>query len=274
MDNVVLEKMRNEMQKTRDVLSAVVTALGTLDVSLDALTVATQAIMNGLQVYTTSTLTPSLAVTKGAGFPVFNSDDRMIYVSDGANWVPISSVNLSNFAHTGSTRNAWYTSPSTGTALSTALLVVNRLYALPFIISQKRVIDQMAFNVTAFVAGNIRIGIYKAGTDGYPSTLVADVGAVVISANGVKTLSASPLPITLGPGLYYLAMVTDSASTVRGFAVASMLPVLGVSSALGTAQMLGYYVALAYGALPATFTAGGTAIVAAPLPAVFARFSS
>lgn len=272
MDSVVLEKMRNEMQKTRDVLSAIVTALATMDVSIDALTTATTAIVNGLSVYTTATL-PS-AVTKGAGFPVFNSDDRMIYVSDGANWVPISSVNLSNFALVGATLNAWYTSPSTGTALSTATLVANRLYAMPFIISQKRVIDQVAINVTAFVAGNIRLGIYKVNSVGYPGTLVADFGVVSSGSNGVKTLSASPLPVTLGPGLYYLALVSDNASVIRGFAVASLLPVLGISSALGTAPTLGYYVALTYGALPSTFTAGGTAITAAPLPAIFVRFSS
>jgi hypothetical protein len=263
--NEMLEKIRNELQKNRPDYSSIVTAL-------NSLTTAMQATKSGLEVYTTATL-PS-AVTKGAGFPVFNTDDRMVYVSDGASWVPISSVSLGNFAPTGAVFNNWVSSPATGTAMSTAVLAANTLYGMPFLISQKRVIDRVAVCVTAFVAGNVRLGLYRADASGRPAALVADFGQIVVAANAVYTLSAAPLPLTLGPGLYFLALVSSSASTIRGFAVAGLIPVLGVSSALGTAWSLGFSVAFPYAALPDPFTAGFAVRTAAPLPAIFARFSS
>jgi hypothetical protein len=228
-----------------------------------------------IDTYMRMTRKPREAGSSNNAFPfekIRNELQRLRIAIENTNGFSVSAVPTLSPAY-GATLNQWYTSPFTGTALSTAVLVVNTLYAMPFVVTKKRTIDQVAINVTAFVAGNVRVGLYS-DAGGYPGALVAEFGSIAVASNGVKTLSASPLPVTLDPGVYWLAIVTDSASTIRGFAVASLIPVLGYASTLPTAASLGWSVAYTYAALPSTFPGSASVRTAAPLPAVFARFTS
>ena len=202
--------------------------------------------------------------------------ESIILQSDGANWRILArrDYDASAYRAKGSTLNQWFTSPVTGTALTTGAPAANTLYAIPFIVSKVMTIDQMAINVTTLGSGSTpRVGIYADNGNSYPGALVVDAGTQSGGATGVKTYTTG-LPVTLDPGLYWLAYVTNAtAPTIRTFAVASLNPVLGYSSALGTAPNLGWSVAFTFAALPSTFTAGGTPVTAVPIPTVFVRTS-
>lgn len=196
--------------------------------------------------------------------------------SDGTNWRILQrrDYDLSAYRAKGATLNQWYSSPISSTALTVGTPLANTLYAIPFIVSKSTTIDAMAINVTTLGSGSTpRVGIYADNGNDYPGALVVDAGTQSGATTGVKTYSTG-LPVTLDPGLYWLAYVTNAtAPAIRTFAVTGMNPVLGLSSALGTAPNLGWSVAFTFGALPSTFTAGGAAFIAAPIPAVFVRTS-
>jgi hypothetical protein len=164
---------------------------------------------------------------------------------------------------------AWYTSPVTGTALTTGALTANRLYAIPFIVSKRTVSDRIAINVTTAGTGNARLGIYEdIGT--YPSKLLLDAGAISIASTGIKSATISHV---LMPGLKWLVVVSNGTPTIRSFAVASMVPILGFNNTLPITPNLGLYVTFTYAALPITFPSSPTMIVAVPIPAVFVRLA-
>lgn len=210
-----------------------------------------------------------------------NRGETIIIQSDGTNWRVLSrrAYDIMGYRTKGSTLNQWYTSPNNGTALTTGAGTVNVLRAIPFVVSKVMTVDQMTINVTTAGAGgtgNSRVGIYADNGNNYPGALVVDAGAAVTTTTGVKTFTTG-LPVTLDPGLYWLAYVHDNATTaptVRAFAVASLNPVLGYASTLPTNAQFGWSAAFTYAALPATFTAGGAPITAVPIWAVFVRTSS
>ncbi|MEA2701756.1 MAG: hypothetical protein QOE22_465 [Candidatus Parcubacteria bacterium] len=196
--------------------------------------------------------------------------------SDGTNWRTLQrrDFDISAYRTKGSTLNQWYTAEVTGTALTTGAPAANTLFAIPFVISKITTIDQMAINVTTLGTGSTpRIGIYADNGNLYPGALVVDAGTQSGATTGVKTYTTG-LPVTLDPGMYWLAYVTNAtAPTIRTFAVASLVPILGYPSALGTAPNLGWSVAFTFGALPSTFTGGAAGVTAVPIPSVFVRTS-
>lgn len=209
-----------------------------------------------------------------------NRGETVMLQSDGTNWRVLSrrAYDVSGYRTKGSTLNQWYSSPNTGTALTTGAGTVNVLRAIPFIVSKVMTVDQMEINVTTVGAGgtgNARVGIYADNGNNYPGVLVVDAGAAVTTSTGVKAFTTG-MPVVLDPGLYWLAYVHDNATTaptMRAFAVASLLPVLGYASTLPTNAQFGWSVAFTYAALPNPFTAGGAAITAVPIWAVYVRTS-
>lgn len=165
---------------------------------------------------------------------------------------------------------AWHTAPTTGTALTTGALTANRLYAIPVPFVEKSLLDQIAINVTATGTGNARLGVYE-DDNGYPGKLLLDAGEVSIASTGVR---AATIAHVLAPGRKWLVVVSSGAPTVRSFAVASLINQLGYGSALGTAGILGFYVAFTYAALPAAFPGSPTLITAVPIPALFVRLAN
>ena len=203
--------------------------------------------------------------------------EAVLLQGDGSNWRVVSRekrYQIESYRTRGATLNQWYTSPNTGTALATAVLTANILRATPFIVSRTTTIDQMAINVTTAAAGATRVGIYADNGNNYPGALVVEAtSAAQMDTGTVGVRTATGLSITLQPGLYWLATVSNAGPTIRGFGVASMLPVLGYAVGLPTTASLGWSVGFTYAALPATFTAGGTPITAVPIPAIFVRTS-
>lgn len=152
--------------------------------------------------------------------------------------------------------NCALTNPSDGNLI----LNPNQLRAVPIVISKRRTITEITFNLTgAVAASNARIGLYADDGNGYPGTLVAgtDVGNIATIANGIK--STGVISVALTPGLYWIAINTDAAITVRVWTSPGYYAVNGIADvSTGTVPGNTWLVAQAFGALPAVFTAGGT----------------
>jgi len=152
----------------------------------------------------------------------------------------------------------------------------NTLQAIPFFSPWRGGrVDRISAEVTVGAAGNVRLGIYRATslTDIYPGALIVDGGEADVTGAGVKTLNVD---VPLWPGWLYWAVWHGAvAPTVRALdtSAGAIIPLLGVPSTFG-ANPGGYIsVADAYGALPATFTAGGAVQTTDP-PAIAIRFSA
>jgi hypothetical protein len=204
----------------------------------------------------------------------------------GANWGPavnnnfdsidtnIAKSNPDVFRVTGSTRNRRYLGGHPASpALTTAAPTANVLRAVPIWTGNKITLDRIGINVTTLTAGNQRLGIYNDNANGYPGTLVADLGTVDTGTTGVKEITISQ--ILNANTLYWLALVGNAAPTIRAIAGTAMFPILGLDSGLGTALGVGWTVAFTYAALPSTFTAGGSALTTADtIPAIAVRVLS
>jgi hypothetical protein len=199
-------------------------------------------------------------------------------ISDGSNWrisALTTKVDVDNYRARGSSLNRFYSSELTNnTTPTTASITANYMYALPLVITKITSIDQVTVNVTTSgVNSSVYAAIYADNGNLYPGALIADFGSQASTSTGVKTFTQN-LPVTLAPGLYWLVFdCTQTTPVVAGWAATQCYPILGFASSLAAAAGLGWYVSQNAGAFPNPFTAGGTIITAAPLPAVFVRVS-
>lgn len=162
-----------------------------------------------------------------------------------------------------------------GTASTAASFSANVLRAVPFRAPARGcTIDQLAFLVTTLLAGNARIGAYRATSESnlYPGSLICDSGDISTGSATVKTFA--PTPFVLTPGeLIWLVHVGSVAPSLRSIPVGALDAILGTDTAMGTAPGIGLSVAHAYAALPASFPAGAAALTAA-VPSLAARLSA
>lgn len=117
-----------------------------------------------------------------------------------------------------------------GWSLGTFTMIQNVLYAVPFTCPVDASFDTFGVRVTTAVASStIRMGVYAAGSDGYPSTLVQDMGTVDSSATGFR--SFNPITLDLDAGAYWIA----GACSHAGVAVANIALAEGLTAYLGIA---------------------------------------
>jgi len=200
--------------------------------------------------------------------------------SDGTNWRVLGRNQYSLFAYRtkGSALNQWYSAPRTGVAMMTGAPSANNLRVIPFITEKLITIDQMAIMVTTAASGSYaRIGIYRDNGNNYPGALVVEATSVTPISTGPPTgvkIATNGLPVTLEPGLYWLAIVGSAAPTLRTFSTASMIPVLGSPPPFPTAAQFGWIRPFAYNPLPNPFPpTGASLITGTPIPAIFVRIS-
>lgn len=163
--------------------------------------------------------------------------------------------------------DAWMVSGMVGSdPLSTSGHTANILRAMPLVLTGTYNVNQIALRVTTGVAASSAwLGIYSdAGI--YPASLLASVNVSTVSTGMIAGLVSG----LLASGLYWLAVVTSHAPTVRTLALSSCWPILGIVGDV-TTPGVGWSVAHTFGALPAVFPAGAVPIVAAPVPAIHVR---
>lgn len=227
--------------------------------------------------------TSSQTIDRVSSWRLLNRGQQVTVISDGANWQVIESSSYGlngGFTAMGTTMNQWYSAPSNGTALGTAVLTTTAtIRVIPFVAQKVMAINGMAVSVqTTAASAEVRLAIYNDTGRGYPDKLVYDAGAVTTTSTGVRSICPSGCTVTnatvttIQPGLYWLAINNNSiAHTLRGFAVGGMNPATGFPSNYTTARVFGWNVANAYGAFPASFPGNASATTAVPLPAVTIR---
>lgn len=98
-------------------------------------------------------------------------------------------------------------------AMSTQSMTLNRVWYQPFFVKTTITLANLVIEVTALaVAGNARLGIYRADRDLQPGALVEDVGVVSIAANAVVTIATTQM---LAPDRYLIAYTADGTATLR-----------------------------------------------------------
>ena len=163
-----------------------------------------------------------------------------------------------------------------GVALTTKALVANRIFAMPFIAPARGgTLDELEVYVTTGVAAtNLRIGIYENNSEAglYPGTLLLDAGAFTSTTNSQKRTASISQALTPG-ALYWFAVVSDGAPTIRGGSTNQAGHLLGTASSANTTWTTHLYATQTYGALPSTFPGSPTAATGS-FPAIFCRFSA
>jgi len=147
-----------------------------------------------------------------------------------------------------------------GTAATTLALTANRIYWIPFIVWSTVSITTIAINVTMAATGTVYVGIYNSDSIYQPNSLLTSV-SFSSSSTGVKFTVTS---LTLLPGVYWIALVSNAAPTLRAVALAASyslaLPTLGTAnttcwytsgSTLPTTAPTSGYIALNGSAVPA-----------------------
>jgi hypothetical protein len=152
-------------------------------------------------------------------------------------------------AHPGIAANRYYTAPHK--AITPVAMTANLLHAIPFFCPQRKTFTKIGFQVTTLTAGNARLGIYKSGSNGGPTTLILDAGAISTGTTGVKEITISQ---QLEPGLYFLAIVTDNTCTINWHeSDAGWFTMMYGATTATAVNELCMYVIQAYGALPSTY---------------------
>jgi hypothetical protein len=193
-------------------------------------------------------------------------------------WNQRNGRDYSSYRHAGgSGLEAWYLAgyPLTG-GLTLAAPSANVLRAYPFVAPARRAtVDRLGFRVTTLAAGNGRVGLWENTADDnlYPSSLLADSGALSTATTGAKSATVS-VPLVSGQ-LYWLSYLSDAAATLLAMSSFGFSTVLGQPSDLAVQDQVGISVAFTYAALPSTFPAGGAYLLSSDNnPSLAYRLSS
>ncbi len=159
------------------------------------------------------------------------------------------------------------------------------LYALPFFTGNQPigfpVLNGLAVNVTTGGAGsNCRVGLYTnvlspATAAMYPQALVAgtDSGNLSSAATGFVAATLAPA-VPLAPNSLYWVVFNCSATApvVSAVPATQYTPIFGYTAANPPVARIGWTVAFAFAAMPATFPAAAT-LVTVSGPAAFLRLA-
>lgn len=147
-----------------------------------------------------------------------------------------------------------------GDGWSTVTMTQNLLYASRYDCTQDATFDAFGVEVTTAVASStIRMGVYAAGSDGYPAALVMDMGTVDSSATGFR--SFNPIDLDLTAGGYWIAGACSHAGVavraIASIAVPGMTAYLGIASPTTPSPVVSLYRTAAlsggFSSLPAPF---------------------
>lgn len=146
---------------------------------------------------------------------------------------------------------------------STGAPPVGTLRCAPFLSGRGGLIDKIAFEVTTLgAAGSVgRFGLYASDpATMLPTTLLFDSGSIATDGGGtgLKT-AACAIGLQQGVLVWTCSLFGVASPTMRVYSQAGITPIFGFGTTgnFNTSNM-GWTVAQAFGALPATFPAGAT----------------
>lgn len=197
----------------------------------------------------------STETVNGVSTEIISPGQVALFICDGANWncqlsLP-DRVNSFFFPDPQSSVSRYLSLPYTATnAPAAAASTINNLYAMPFRVDKPTTYTRIGINVAVAGGNNARLGIYAAGTDTSPGSLILDAGTVSTSTTGSKEITINQ---TLMPGLYYLAIIADGNPSYMGpGSNYFMLPFNGYGTGL-TSPCRGWFRSTTYGVLPNPF---------------------
>jgi len=159
---------------------------------------------------------------------------------------------------------------------STSTVAITKDFAIatpPIIIPERTTFTTIGIHVTVGVASSVaRLGVYKMGADGVPTTLVLDAGTVSTASTGERNITIS---LTLEAGAYQLAYQNTggaSGATVSCLAFASsyLAEIYGLSAGLASTAGEDWMYISNTGALPTPFGTPSRLLVGA-IPAVYLK---
>lgn len=150
--------------------------------------------------------------------------------------------------------------PQFTTTLASVALTGNLLTAVPFLLNQSTTVTKLGCMLwgNGSTGAVIRLGLY-ADAGGYPGALIIDAGTIdaTTGATSIKTLTLGSAQ-TLAAGTYWAALVAQGSPTTQPSVIQNTCISSMISAASAPAGIGGYSTASVTGALPTTFTAGGT----------------
>lgn len=159
----------------------------------------------------------------------------------------------------------WITYADGSTNLTTLAQSANRGYFIPFTVGDNLTFTRMIINVTTASAGTSYAGIYS-DSSGSPGNLL--IGTAGLSTGATGDVIATVASTTLYPNTVYWMFVTSSvAATLRGLAVASIMPIMGFTPNAATA--ITYIYQTVTGAAPATAPTSGYSLGTGTVPIVY-----
>lgn len=146
-----------------------------------------------------------------------------------------------------------------GNATTSAAQLNTHMRALPFVITANCAIDRVGFEVTTAgqASSILRCGIYGDNGNGFPGSLLVELGTKPVDS--VAVLEYMLLPLRLKPGIYWLAgALQGAASTPPTLRVATEVPfgapAESAANAIGSTPR-GLTTSGVTGGLPAVFPA-------------------
>jgi hypothetical protein len=137
---------------------------------------------------------------------------------------------------------------------TTLSIAANYLYAWAFYVPTSTTFDRIGTYISTAATGSARLGIYADNGAIYPGSLVLDAGTVDTGTTGSKEITIS---VTLSPGLYWLALVSNASPAVGGITYTYCFAPMGhLNSYYEGANS--YSVSYTYGTLPTTFPTGAS----------------
>jgi hypothetical protein len=148
----------------------------------------------------------------------------------------------------------WFTHSISGGPYTYINLTANTLYAFNILIPIKTQISAMGFTLYSPSSANVRMGIYADNGNEYPGSLLWDSGTINLSGLMYPQANVS---LTLEPGLYWLAIVSDGSPSVQqttDLGLCLIRPEVPTPSGQVNVYQVGY----TFGPLPSTFPSGAS----------------
>lgn len=175
----------------------------------------------------------------------FNSGTKDIFLTESSEMADADPLRLSISAFSST---AYITAPASW-IVNTTTPAANNVSLFPAYFRESFTATKIGVSITTGVSGNVRLGVYRSGTDGGFTTLVVDSGDIAVTTTA--GLYEATISQRFTPGLYYFAYTSNVAPTLRSYN-ASLAP-WGIAQN-SQVQTPRYSYAKTYGAFSADIT--------------------
>jgi hypothetical protein len=216
-----------------------------------------------------STFTPNTV------YFVKNSTSFDIYIStqDGSSVIPLNAVSIASFTpiipYVNNSSSKKIFGQVTNVALTTLALTASRIYLIPFISLADIKISNVAVEVTtAASGGSAVIGIYSnklSNGNDQPDALLASTSSLSVASTGAVSASLS-YTFTKNT-VYWIALISNKAPTIRALPIGAVMPLLGTSTG-STASNTYYYSSGSGTTLPSSYNLSLT-VANGVIPAIY-----